>query len=98
KHAGIDATAQQQADRHVADELTADGLLIEREQLLRCLVRGLRGGERRGLGAVPPAEATETVFDRQLCARGELSDPLEERVGRRGIAVAEEEIQRARID
>ena len=98
QHAGIDATAQQQADRHVADELTADGLLIEREQLLRCLVRGLRGGERRGLGAVPPAEATETVFDRQLCARGELSDPLEERVGRRGIAVAEEEIQRARID
>ena len=95
---GIDAAAQEQADRHIADELALHCLLVNGEQLFPGFAGRLWRCKGSGLESVPPAHLRCAVLDGQFGSRGEFADSLDDRVRRGSVTIAQEEIQRSRVD
>src|SRR5207244_11188882 len=74
---GVDATAEQQANRYVADELPLNSLFIEREQLFFSFAVRLYRCKWSRLRSVPSPQAMRAVFERYHGAWRELLYALE---------------------
>ena len=95
---GIKPAAQQDADRHVADQVTLDRTLVKIQQLASGLVFTLVAGERRGLVIVPALFAALALLDHQHGSRRELAYALENGQRRRRVPELQKQVQRRGID
>ncbi len=89
QQARIQAAAEQQSERNVADEMPLHRRLVELDQFFRRLLRaGLRGEWHRG-ELVVARDVHLAVFDDEFFTRGELLDALEHRARGRRVAIAQ---------
>ena len=98
--AGIDATAEQHADRYVGDQLAAHGIGEQRFQFLdqRLVVVIVDGGFWRDAPIAPHLQCATLHAECQRMGRRQLVDALEDATLTRHVAHHQVAIERRRID